>query len=271
VTIAAIGDLHCGGTTGLHPDTPTVLDDGGLFTPSEVQIWNFHNWLDFWDRAGKHGPLHIVLNGDAVDGNHHGTVQIVSPHPIVQCDIFKACWIPVLERIKVASFVMVRGTEVHVGQSGGVEEALGRWLAGQGVPVVKDEGNFSHWHFRGSYGGVKVDATHHGRFGARPWTKAGAVSNLAMQIFIEYHERGEEAPDLCLRSHHHRYLDTHDNAPVRVIQLPCWQMATGYAKRVAPETLSDLGGSIIRCQDGRILDVDTIRYKPARPIHWRPM
>jgi hypothetical protein len=72
------------------------LDDGGIYTPSEIQVWNFRNWLDFWERAAKNGPLHIVLNGDAVDGNHHGTVQIVSPHPSVQCDICKASWIPVL-------------------------------------------------------------------------------------------------------------------------------------------------------------------------------
>ena len=270
--IAVVSDLHCGSTVGLHPPQDTDLDDGGTYTPSKAQRWLWDHWAAFWARTrevAKGADLHIVCNGDAVDGDHHGTAQIVSRHPLIQYEILKACWEPILGAGPVKSFVVVRGTEVHVGPLGSAEESFGRWLAGRGIPVAKEAGtkNHSQWHFRGKYGALTVDATHHGRMGARPWTKLSGVGTLAAQIVMEYANEGERPPRLALRSHYHQITDTYNNFPTRVIQTPAWQLGTAYVHRIAPESLADVGGLIVTT-DGPDYDVETYLARPARSPIW---
>lgn len=274
--LIAVSDLHCGGSTGLHPDTPTPLDDGGAYTPSPVQAWNFANWLDFWRRANEAAegkPLRVIVNGDAVDGCHHKTVQIISLHPGIQCDILMRCWAPVLDLVKIASFTVIRGTAAHVGEGAPTEEAFARWLARQKIPVLPDEdtGTMSWRHFKGELAGVTIDATHHGRTGGRLWTSLGGAANLAVEIMAEYANRRELPPTLAIRSHKHKTFDTHDNFRLRLLATCAWQLGTDWVKQAVPESLADLGGHIITCADGRVRDIDTVRYLPTTPTRWRAM
>lgn len=274
--LAAFGDTHAGSTVGLHPNCETPLDDGGAFTPSKVQLWNYDNWLDYWRRvneAAEGQPVRILANGDLVDGDHHGTVQIVSRHAGIQGDILRACFEPVLDIVKVTSMVVVRGTASHVGQGSPSEESFARWLVSKKVKVIKDEdtGTLSWRHFKGELDGVRIDATHHGRTGGRLWTAGGGVTNLAVEIMAEYAQRREVAPDLAIRSHKHKTFDTYRMPGVRTLALPAWQLGTDWVKQAVPESLADLGGSIIRCHAGKILDIDTHLYNPTEPTRWRPM
>lgn len=272
--LAVVSDLHCGSTVGLHPLMDTPLDDGGAYSPSPAQQWLWENWVNFWSRVGAEadgGELHILLNGDLVDGDHHGTTQIVSRHLGTQLDILKACFEPVLA-LGPKTVTVVRGTEVHVGKSGSAEESFGRWLAAQGVKVTREPGtmNYSHWHFRGmiedSFGApiASIDATHHGRIGGRPWSKLGAVGALAAQIVLEHAMRREPAPDFAFRSHYHTHADTGDNYPTRLVQTPAWQLATAYAKRVVPESLSDVGGFMLVFDDDEGDRAEAVLYRPER-------
>lgn len=274
--VAAVGDTHAGSTVGLHPDCDTPLDDGGCFTPSAVQLWNFGNWLDYWRRvnlAADGKPVRIIANGDLVDGHHHGTVQVVSGHPGIQGDILRACFEPVLDMVKIASIVVIRGTAAHVGQGSPSEESFARWLVAKKVNVLKDEdtGTYSWRHFKGELDGVKIDATHHGRTGGRPWTAAGGVTNLAIDILTQYALRREPPPDIAIRSHKHKHFDTGTLPGVRTLALPAWQLGTDWVKQAIPESLADLGGSIIECHNGKIVTIDTHLYNPPEPTRWRAM
>lgn len=263
-----ISDLHCGSSVGLHPYDATTLDDGGQYVPSEAQCWLYDHWrhyLDTLKAAAAGTDLHVILNGDLVDGDHHGTTQIVSRHPNVQLDILKRCIEPLLA-LRPKTVTVVRGTEVHVGPSGSAEESFAKWLVGRGVTVPPGEhGNASHWHFRGEYGGVLVDATHHGRVGGRPWTRPNATNGLAAEIVMEHAERGERIPDLCVRSHFHQWVDTGDNYRTRVIQTPSFQLATAYVKRRHAEGLADVGAAIARIDDGQIVALRKVVATPERP------
>ena len=269
LTIAVVSDLHCGSTVGLHPHEPTSLDNGALYVPSEAQLWMADRWEHYWNRvadvAGA-GPLHVIVNGDLVDGDHHGTVEIVSRHPNTQMDIAKACFQRVLA-LNPSSVAVVRGTEVHVGKSGSAEESFGKWLVAQGITVPKEQGtgNASHWHYQGIYGGVLVDAAHHGRIGSRPWTKVNATMGLAAQIVMEHAVRKERAPDLAIRSHYHQWVDTYDAFPTRVVQTPAWQLKTAYVHKVAAESLAEVGGAIVTIEDGEVLQIEKVVYPVARP------
>lgn len=269
VIVGVVSDLHCGSTVGLHPDTPTVLDDGGRYLPSAAQGWLWHGWQKYIRELvdiACGDPIHLILNGDLVDGAHHGTTQVVSNHPNVQVDIAKRCIKPLLGATAPHSVVVVRGTEVHVGPSGSAEESLAKWIRGAGHKTSIEPGttNLSNWHFRGSYEGVVIDATHHGRVGGRPWTKSNGTASLAAEITMEHAIRRETPPDIALRSHYHQHVDTHDAFPVRVIQTPAWQLGTAYVKRRHAESLADVGGLAIEIEDGQVERVHNILFRPER-------
>lgn len=269
LVLAAMSDMHCGSTVALHPAWPTPLDDGGEYSPSSAQEWMWDHWISYAEKiadTADGAPVHLILNGDLVDGDHHGTAQIVSRHPNTQLDILKEAMRRMLDITNPTSVVVVRGTEVHVGKSGSAEESFARWLVAQGisVPPAAGTGNLSHWHFRGEYEGVLVDAAHHGRIGQRPWTKINATLSLAAQITMEHAMTGERVPDLAIRSHYHQWADTNDAYPTRVIQTPAWQLATAYVHKVAPGALADIGGAIITIDDGDILSVRKVLAKVER-------
>jgi hypothetical protein len=69
----------------------------------------------------------VLSNGDLVDGDHHGTPQIITRDPAVQFWVAKAAFAPVLT-LNPDEAVIVRGTETHVGKGASAEESFARWL-----------------------------------------------------------------------------------------------------------------------------------------------
>lgn len=269
--VAVVSDLHCGSTVGLHSDQPTLLDDGAFYHPSPAQLWLWQHWVTYWARVKKVAKghhLHVVLNGDAVDGNHHGTTQIASNHPGIQHTILGNVMDHVWQTVQPHSVVVVRGTEAHVGPSAANEEAFAFGLSQRGFTVPKTSDNrYSHWHFHGQYGQHLLDFTHHGRLGQRLWTKSNPSNGLAFEIWAEHAMQGKPHPRLAIRSHFHRHADTFDAYPTRLIQTPAWQLATAFVHRIAPDTMADIGGLII-VADGERLDVEKVMFVPDPPKIW---
>jgi hypothetical protein len=279
--VVCTSDLHCGSTVGLSP--PTIrLDDGGAYEASKAQLWMWSNWLDLWERAealrGELGAdLYCVFNGDLVDGNHHGTTQILSGNPNAQAAAVNACMAVPLA-LQPKGLVFIRGTDVHVGQSASAEERIADGLRRDKKPVVGNDatGAASHWHFKMERQGVRLDFAHHGRVGTRPWTKPNVVLNLAAEIFDDHARddarRGSSAPTfphVAVRSHMHQFVDTHDAHPTRVVQMPGWQLASSFIHRIAPGKLADIGGVFLVIDRGAVT-VKPIRYTPEPTKTWRP-
>lgn len=268
VVVAAVSDLHCGSTVGLCPDA-VRLDDGQSYGASDAQRWLWGLWEDYWRRVAERrkrerAGLYVVLNGDLVDGDHHGTTQILSGHPLAQLRALEeALSVPLA--LKPDRIFVVRGTEAHVGKSGASEEGIAERLGAVPDPTA---GNRSWWHLRMEAAGVRLDVTHHGRTAYRPWTYANAANLLAAQIFYEHASTGEPHPHLAIRSHFHRWNDSHDAHPTRVVQLGAWQLQTAYVHKVAPKTLADIGGAIITCRDGSYT-LDRVITRPSRGAIWR--
>lgn len=269
--LAAVSDIHAGSTVAVCPPVQVKLSDGGRYIPSAAQRWLHQQWVGFWRQVKKRKTeadwFGVLVNGDATDGDHHNTPQIISKDMGVQSWILKKLFEPVLD-LSPDMLMIVRGTEAHVGPNAGFEETFARWLAhemGQTVPREPDTEMYSWWHFIGDLGPLRLSASHHGRIGTLPWTKANATMGLATQIFYEHAKRKERWPDLAIRSHFHTYLDTHDAHPVRVIQTPAWQLHTAYAYRVVPEVLADIGGVIITVEDGKPPLIESILSVPSRP------
>jgi hypothetical protein len=264
---AVVSDTHCGSTLGLCPPEGVQLDDGGRYLPSREQVALWEAWTDYWARVGeareKRQPLICVINGDAVDGDHHGTAQIVSRNlAATQHAIAMATFRPMLA-LKPSAVIFIRGTEAHVGQSAGFEERLAEDLGAEETKT----GTYSHWHFQAESGGVMLDFAHHGRVGNLPHTRINPLGTLAMRITNAAAKAGDRIPDLAIRSHMHQWSDTGDNFPVRVIQMAGWQLSTAFIHRVAAGSLPEIGGLIVRCEKGQA-DVTKVKYPWRRAEPW---
>lgn len=274
--LAVTSDQHCGGTTALCPDKVS-LDDGGEYHASKAQRWLFQCWKDFWKeverkRAKEKGAkLYQVFNGDIVDGAHHKTTQILSENPNAQAAVVNAAMSVPLS-LKPDKIIVVRGTEAHVGQSASAEERIADGLFRDKRPIVRDPDtdSASWWHFRAELNGHLIDITHHGRTGQREHTRMSAASLHAHDIFLSHAKRGERHPDLAIRAHYHRFNDSHDACPTRVITSGAFQLKTGFVHKVAADSIADVGGFIITLRDGKPIEVDRVQFHAERGAVWRP-
>ena len=270
--VVCVGDTHCGSTVGLCPPEGLELDDGGLYQPNKSQHWLWDNWEKAWGviksvkRKNRQAQLHLVLNGDLIDGDHHRTTQIASGltgiH--VHCAI-ESLRVPLA--LKPKSIHILRGTPSHVGRAGGSEESIARALRGEGWPVIEDPdtGNESSYVRTLQVGGVRFDVKHHGRMGRRAHTKGPYMRWYAQDIFFNHLMDGDTPPDVAIRSHYHQFADSGHihKVATRAVALPAWQLATEYVHRVA-ESLADIGLVWFEVEDGEY-DMKTVLYKPERP------
>jgi hypothetical protein len=283
--IAICGDLHCGSTVGLCPPEGLELDDGGMYEPSDAQKWLWSCWESTWKQTKKivgKKKFTLVINGDAIDGDHHRTAQIASPltglH--VHCAL-ESLRVPLA--LKPREVHVLRGTPSHVGRSGDAEEGIARALKGQLWNVVPDPdtGNLSSYRRIIDTEGVRLDVAHHGRMGQRAhtvrsysglygfdiWAERMLETYRAMRVsedpLGEFNKR--RPPDIAIRSHNHRYNDSgYDHRGVtRVVSLPAWQFATEYVHRIAAEALADIGIVLLICDKGE-LEVKPILFNAER-------
>jgi hypothetical protein len=271
--LAVVSDLHCGSTVALCPDE-IALDDGGSYRASLAQRWLWQSWRDYWDRVevvrASHPGAHLyqVFNGDAVDGAHHGTTQILSGNPVAQAAVLNAAMRVPLSLSPERMF-FIRGTEAHVGASGNAEERIADGLRRDKRPVEGDPetGTASWWHLRAEIEGVRLDIAHHGRTGQREHTRASAAVLHAHDVFLSHVKRKERAPDLCLRAHYHRFNDSYDACPTRVVTTGAWQLKTSYVHKVAADTMADIGGVIVVIEDGSYT-VEKVQFTASRGHVW---
>lgn len=262
-TIAIFSDCHVNSTLGLCPPAVT-LDDGGTYRASKAQRWIWSEWLKYWQtvkqrHAENGGRLILISNGDLVDGYHHRTHQIITTNITTQNRIAVDALEPALS-LNPDKIYIVRGTEAHVGGSAADEEAIAEDI---GAEMCGDTKTHSWWHLPLQVQSVRMDIAHHGRAGTREHTRANATLGLAAELTFQYLERSEKLPQLAIRSHRHRPADTFDNYPVRVIQLPSWQLSTAYGHKIAAGSVLPIGAIIVTV-DGYDYAVDKHICRPAR-------
>lgn len=247
--LAVVGDLHTNSTLGLSP-AYVELDDGGSYKASKLQLQLLHAWKDYCAsveslRDELNCEVVVVFNGDLFDGDHHNTSQIISRNESTMHRIARRVTEPLVNLSELV--YVVRGTPVHVGGSGAMEEQF----AGDIKAQQSKRGNtFSWWHLQLEIEGVLIDIAHHASMGRLPWTKRNAANKLASTTLFDAADQRRRIPDLVLRSHNHRWADSHDNYRVRAIMLPGWQGKTEYINRLDPTAVPDIGGLIITLDNG---------------------
>ena len=254
--IAVIGDTHIGSSTALSPLRFTIhnratLEEQALYA-NRLQGWLYECWVDYWNYVyhlcgkGKKGKRLIVIHlGDVIDGNHHGSnqlVQEVEDQVEIALDLLE----PI--RNKANAFIGILGTmPFHAGQDHVTESEIYKKL----------DADYIEQALTLDIDGMLIDLAHHGRVGTRPWTSGAAA--LGAEVMLDYAQEGKPLPHFILRGDRHKFDDSGAKFQhTRVIQCPSWQLKTAYGWRVSSNTVrSDIGGIIIN--DG-ILDLSRSRY-----------
>jgi len=251
--LVVISDLHCGCRLGLHPNTPTPLDDGGQYVPSRLQkiVWSW--WREFWGRwvpeACHNEPFAVLILGDTIDGVHHDSTSQISHNLEDQAEIAYRVLEPIAKKCQ-GRLYMIRGTQAHVGPSGIEEERLAKRLGA----VPDENGRHARWEAWIELGRGLVHATHHiGTTGSQAYESTAVMRELA-EAYTEAGRWRQRPPDVLVRGHRHRHIEV--RVPTSLgygiaFTCPAWQLKTPYCYRVpgARQSTPQIGGSVIRQGD----------------------
>ncbi len=255
-SLVVVSDLHCGCQMGLCPPEGIGLDEGGRYTPNKIQLAIYGWWREFWDsfvpEVTRGEPFDVLVNGDALDNEHHGVKTLISNNIEIQRQIARALLAPVREQCRAMYYV--RGTGAHDGESGQEVESLAREL-----DCRPDEaGRYSRWELwyelAGPAKNCLVHALHHiGGTGGSHYDTSAPKREL-IEEFIEAARAGDTPPTFVIRSHRHRYTPVEeptDWGRARCIVTPGWQGKTGLAHKIAGARVSppQFGGVILRNGD----------------------
>jgi hypothetical protein len=224
--IGLFADPHTGSNTALMP-AKFMTDDNQLLTASPVQMWLLKNWYaaldEFWER-GKGRKKIAIFDGDIIDGNHHGSTQIM-PNLADQSEAAIELLEPV--RMKVDRMYFVRGTEAHGGEAAHDEVTIAKSL---GVDLCV-------WELLIYLNNQLFNIAHHINC---------TIDSVVEECVRDAIKMGEPVPDWVVRAHRHIKDDTgvkYDYC--RGIVLPAWQLRTGFGFKVSSHRVSDIGFAMI--------------------------
>lgn len=250
--LLVISDIHCGSTVGLCPPMCPLLDDGGwILNPIQDDIWD--RWCAFKTWALTHLAgvrWGFVVNGDSIEGNHHGSRQIVHADPGVHARIAVEVLRPLAA--KAHAVYITKGTEAHVGHS--AENGIGEALNAVKHP---DTGQRAAHHWLIRVNGCLCSFKHHIGTSGR---KALYATQFSMQLAEERMvavDSGKSPPSVVVRSHRHTY-GCYENSGGLLITTPAWQALTSFGWKVVPSAVPEYGGVILdwrKKKKGAIPDV----------------
>ena len=261
--IVVVSDTHCGCRLGLCPPDGVNLDDGGTYMPSRFQRKTWEMWEEFWGEfvpeATRGEPFGVVFNGDAIDGVHHNSTTQISHNLEDQSEIAYSILKPVVEACE-GRYWHIRGTEAHVGKSAVEEERLARKLGA----IRNDENQAARYELWKVMGNKNlVHFLHHVGTTSSQAYEATAVHKEMVESFIEAARWGRKPPDVIVRSHRHRHLETvmatqprdgKETGRAWAVVTPAWQGKTPFVWKIAGARLTtpQFGGIVLRHAHGEM-------------------
>jgi len=226
--IAVLSDIHAGSTVALMPPGFKTIE-GNLIKQTPLQQWLWECWQDGqqWlaKKAGK-DPYALVLNGDLIEGVHHGTRQIISP------DIgdHVGCALQLIKPMhaKAARTFIVRGTECHTGNT---EHAMANALGLQ--DAARDR-------LTVDVAGVRCVFRHHIGTTTRRGLSGGQLSMQLSEEQVEAACNKEPIPRVLCCAHRHVFGQYKDNHGLCVVSPP-WQGLSRFAHKVVSQARTKPG------------------------------
>jgi hypothetical protein len=254
--IVVINDIHAGCRMGLSPLT-VKLDGGGDYLASDFQSYLWARWREFWTdwvpHVTKGEPYDLCINGDVVDGVHHGSTTQISHNLGDQAEIAMTLLRPIVKNAE--RYFHIRGTEAHVGPSGVEEERIARELGA----TPDANGNYARWDMLHEITGPDgkpryVHFTHHISPHSSGQSEVGALGRELNDMYNESGRWGKAPADVLVRGHRHRYSQipmVGDRGLQICVVSPGWQGKTPFTYRLsgARMALPQFGGIVVRAGD----------------------
>jgi hypothetical protein len=226
VGAVVVSDLHCGSSVGLWPDGAEVSYGNTIGLGNNLhQRWLWSCWCDAIGKAVKHfgdAPWALIVNGDCIEGRHHGTTEIVTAKNRDHAAAAVECLRPLAEA--ASKSFCVAGTECHTGDW---EELIAKEI---GAKWCGDKALLE-------LNGTLIDVAHHMPTSSRAYLEAGAMSIVMGNARLNYARAGHSVPKVFLRAHRHCggfYSDAH----ALFVVTGAWQMLTRYGFKVVTDSIS---------------------------------
>jgi hypothetical protein len=193
-------------------------------------------------RIGK--QVKLVMNGDAIDGDHHRSGDVCTLNEKEQADIHIELMIEFQRRIDWQAgdeLYYTKGTQTHVHEQ---EYYIGREL--NAIP----DGDFYAWNI------LKLESNsvvswfvHHGPSRGKGWNEGNAMRNWLKTIYVEAIKDGTSIPDIVYTGHVHdptfAAYEWRNKMVFKMMYgviLPSWQTKTDYGYQVAAVEKNKIGG-----------------------------
>jgi len=248
--IVPFGDTHCGSTLGLCTPIAELSDSIHTASPGQMALYNY--WLEIWDEIitplKKKDRLHVVANGDMVDGDHHNTPQIFTRRDVDQANIVVSLLTPI--RNRAAELYMIAGTPSHVGIN--AEKWLAQELAAHGKTVLPK--------LELEVQGVRFFFAHRGpNPGIREHTLGDSIRRQLRDEFLRAMRYGYEPAHYYCWSHYHQspppetltMMYKGKEHTMTGMVLPAWQLCTEYGHGIQKgPSISHIGMRWFEVVDG---------------------
>lgn len=220
--LAIVSDLHVGSHVGLLcPGYRTIAAteaERQTVQLNPLQHWLWSCWSDGAERVAEicgNDPYALLLNGDAVEGDHHRTWQIWSRNP----DDHVAAAITALHPYSepAEEVIVISGTECHTGLS---EVMLAKSI---GAHVADLACIRIH--------GTLIEARHHTGATSRVWLESGGPMRDMNNRRLECARKGHEVPQGALYAHRHTGGWADDGYGFAAVT-GAWQALTRHGKKV---------------------------------------
>lgn len=263
--VVTLADLHLGSTVALLPPGFVTLEG------NEIKLNAIQEWLwECWSRANKFledelgdDPFALVLNGDLIEGNHHGTKQIWSP----EVGDHKLAAIEVLSPLaaKAAVTFVVRGTECHVNNT---EVSIADAINAAFNPETK---NRAFDRLTLDVNGVRHVFRHHIGSTIRRGLAGTQLSTNLAEEQLEAVNNGEEIPRVVCCAHRHKHGIYQDDNGICVVSPP-WQALTRFGHKVVSQARTKPGVFLIDHRNTQYGDLPQIKarlYDTPQPSAFR--
>ena len=255
--VCIISDTHIGSTKGLLNPGFTTLE-GNEIKLNAMQEWLWLCWEkanSFIDEQVGDEPFALVVNGDVIEGIHHGTKEIWSPEVTDQRNAAVEILKPLVA--KAAASFLVRGTECHVQNS---EAGVGSQLG-----CVRDEQTGLHAFDRLvlELNGIRHVFRHHIGTSVRRGLAGTQLSANLAEEQVEAANNGEKIPRVVVCSHRHKYGLYQDTNGLLVVTPP-WQGLTRFGHKVVSQARTNPGLVLLDYtgkQNGELPNVISKTYK----------
>lgn len=239
--IVVVSDLHCGSTVGLMPPG-FVTEEGNELTQNPLQRWLWECWLrahGFAMAVVNGDPFVLIVNGDATEGNHHGTKQVISPSTKDHVSCAQETLEPLAK--EADGIILVKGTECHTGSD---EITLGKILGATKDPDTNSRRpQHAFDRLTLEMHGTRCAFSHHIGASLRSYLEATQMSVAINEEHMAANTNGEAPPTVIVRSHRHRFGYFGNDHSLCVVTPP-WQALTRFGHKVVPSA---------RCHPGIII------------------